>query len=116
MYRVAFNPDLPVVVTGTPVQTPDGPRLICNGQAFAMDAPLPWRDLGISVRDLYALWCAALIAFVEPVVMAVKGEDTKLHVTPGPRVEVETPKQRRKRKPSPDDLTDDELERLTRPE
>jgi hypothetical protein len=63
MYRVAFNPALPVHAA-SPINV--------GGDVIAQDAEVNWRALDVSEHTLYDWWRAGLIYFVEAPVSAEK--------------------------------------------
>ena len=118
MFRIAFDPSLPVVAAQP---------FMARGQTFASGDAVDWRALGITEQMLYEWWLSHLVVHpLDAKAPMQQGEkrtfivDGKpMEFTAGERVEVETPAQRLRRKrkqPDPASLTDDELERLTRPE
>ena len=100
MHRIAFDPALPVVAAQP---------FTAAGRKFASGAAVDWRALGVTEQTLYEWWLALLV--VHPLDAKAPREvlgDKERDVVIG---------RKRKRKPDPaDSISDDELERLTRPE
>lgn len=94
MFRIAFDPSLPVVAAQP---------FTALGRKFASGDVVDWRALGITEQMLYEWWLATLVA--HPLAAPA---DKERDVVIG--------RKRKRKQPSTDDLSDAELERLTRPE
>lgn len=76
MFRVAFDPSLPVKVTcngGLPI----------GGVVFEDGSALEWRDLGVSEQMLLDWWRAGIVSFVAPTAVAEPQPD----IEPPPRTQ-----------------------------
>lgn len=103
MYRIAFDPSLPVVAASP---------FTAAGRKFASGDSVDWRALGIDERTLFDWWQAMIVVHPLETIVEMPG------VADAKTAEVLSSRERRgrKRKLSVDELSDDELERLTRPE
>jgi hypothetical protein len=85
MFRIAFNPDLPVVASSS---------FSAKGHRFATGAPVDWRALGITAQTLLNWWRAGQVAHPTKAAPVV----SKIAITPGESVHVDPPKPRSKRR------------------
>ena len=109
MYRVAFDPDLPVQAAQP---------FTAAGRTFASGEPVDWRALGVTEQTLYEWWLALLVVHPLPSETTIEMPgvaDAKLADALTAR-EACQHRSRKRKQPSADDLSDAELERLTRPE
>lgn len=80
-----------------------GGRTLAKGERF------DWRALGVPPRKLHQLWSMRFIGHEKPEQRNGAEDPTALVAPPEP------PRTRKRKQPSPDDLSDEELELLTRP-
>ncbi len=80
MFRIAFDPALPVVAAQP---------FTAAGRSIAAKEPVDWRALGGDERMLYDWWCAGLVSF-----LPAPAQEPE----PAPAPLVETPPQRPARK------------------
>lgn len=84
MYRVAFDPALPVVAAQP---------FSAAGQSFAAGDRVDWRALGIDERTLFEWWRACMV--VHPVQEKVQGSGASPVQNPGPDAVVHRKRKRR---------------------
>ena len=102
MHRIAFDPALPVVAAQP---------FTARGQKFASGARVDWRALGVTEQMLYEWWISHLV--VHP--LDARAAQVREAIGDKER-DVVIGRKRKRRAPDLDSLSDDELERLTRPE
>lgn len=109
MFRIAFDPKLPVVAASP---------FTAAGRKFASGDVVDWRALGITEQTLYEWWLACLVVHPLPSETTIEMPgvaDAELADALTTR-EAGQRRSRKRKQPSANDLTDAELERLTRPE
>jgi hypothetical protein len=87
MFRIAFNPDLPVVASSS---------FSAKGHRFATGAPIDWRALGITAQTLLDWWRAGQVA--HPTKPAPVAGVSKIAIAPAESVHVAPPRPRSKRR------------------
>lgn len=73
MFRVAYNPSLPVVAAHA---------FTAAGDGFATKQPVDWRALGITERTLFEWWQAGMVSFVEAPQAPVSASEVPLGQSP----------------------------------
>ena len=82
MFRIAFDPDRPLVATSS---------FQAGGETIATGVVFDWRARGLQAVDALAMFRSGLLAHTAPKVVVVSAK-------PRVRVNVQTPTQERKRR------------------